>query len=196
MKSKKKLGGITRKNKTIKNNTKYFVINKYKKKIGDIYINIFTIPLKNKLNCRRITLKKNTDHIKKIIYNFTDELLDIEKVSEIKVYNNKVNFKNIFKNKKYTYCLNKEYLLIAETIHNNNKSILTDLLSKHIILCNDDACVAGEMVIFENKLIFDNASGTFQPTAKKLKILTKVLPFNDVKIIDINNKNHSTYFDI
>jgi hypothetical protein len=50
------------------------------------------------------------------------------------------------------------------------------------------------MVIHKNKLIFDNSSGTYKPTIRDLQTLKKRLPFLNLKIIDMNDKNHSKYF--
>lgn len=96
---------------------------------------------------------------------------------------------------KYTYCLNKNNLIIVETKTINNKSIIKYLLSKHILLCDKGACASGEMVIYKNKFIFDNSSGTYKPSIENLEHLKK-LPFLNLKILDLNDKNHSKYFNL
>ena len=90
---------------------------------------------------------------------------------------------------------------MAETISSNAYSFIKDLFSKHIILCKDDACSAGEMVFHKNdntgkyKLIFDNASGSFKPSAYKLHYIKDALPYLDVETISVASKKHSQIFE-
>jgi hypothetical protein len=107
-----------------------------------------------------------------------------------------INLLKLFNpDEKYTYCLNKQNLIIFETKTINNNSNIKDLLSKHMMLCNKYACASGEMVIYKKKFIFDNASGTYTPTIENLEHLKK-LSFLNLKILELNDKNHSKYFNI
>lgn len=101
--------------------------------------------------------------------------------------------KYISNEEKYTYCLNQDNLILSETF-NKNKTIVKNLFSKHFFLCKDKPCTSGELVFHKNKLVFDNSSGTYKPTIDNLKSIKKVLSFLNVKIIDMNDKNHSKYF--
>jgi hypothetical protein len=90
--------------------------------------------------------------------------------------------------------LNKDTLIFAETKTHENNSLLKDWLSKHIMLCNKTACASGEMVIHNNSFVFDNSSGTFQPTIQNLKSLNLAIPFLNIKTQDMKAPTHDKYF--
>jgi len=189
----------TKKNRTTKNT---ITIEKYKKTILGVTNNIYIIYFNTNYNCKKnITIKKTMSKIKKgIIQNI--KLLDYltqKKVKTVKINKNDKKImekitKIINPNEKYTYCLNKDTLILAETKTNINKSFIKDITSKHIMLCNETACASGELVIDDNTFIFDNSSGSFIPSIQNIQILKKALPFLKLKIIDMNSKIHDKYF--
>lgn len=187
-------------------NENYIEINNYKKKIMGQNINIIIIKLNNKKsNCtKHLTQKqyikkdkliiKPSNKTMKSIFSYYMKNKDIEKINK---KDNKIMMKlskYISNEEKYTYCLNQDNLIISETMNENNKSIVKNLFSKHIFLCKDKPCASGELVFHKNKLVFDNSSGTYKPTIDNLKSIKKALSFLNVKIIDMNDKNHSKYF--
>jgi hypothetical protein len=92
-------------------------------------------------------------------------------------------------NTKYTYCLNHDTLVIAETMTKKNKSKIKDFFSKHGLLCDQTVCAAGEMKFNKTsngsyKMIFDNGSGTFRPSKSDLLVLKKELPYFDIEVVD------------
>jgi hypothetical protein len=50
------------------------------------------------------------------------------------------------------------------------------------------------MVIHNNTLIFDNASGTFKPTLDNLKALKEAMPFLKIKLVEMGSESHEKYF--
>ena len=100
------------------------------------------------------------------------------------------NLKDIIDNKlKYNYCLTKNTLILSSA-----SSFSNNLFAKHSILCEKNSYASGEMVFHKNYLIFNNNSGTYNPTLKNIKILKKALPFLKIKIIDMNSDLNKKYF--
>ena len=100
---------------------------------------------------------------------------------------------------KYTYCLNQDTLILAETMTKKNKSQIKDLFSKHGLLCDQTVCAAGEMVFYKSqsenyKMIFDNDSGTFRPNKSDLQVLKKELPYFDIEVVDLKSEKKAKYF--
>ena len=188
----------TRKRKPSHNS---IVFNKYEKEILGVQARIYVLHLHKKYQCRPpITLKKVAGKIRRFIAQKLHVLDYLEK--------HKIFSKHLPKNKKlmdtiledidtttkYTYCLNKDTLIFAETRTEKDHSILKDYLSKHVILCSNDACASGEMVVYKNTFIFDNNSGSYFPSMENLKTLKKALSFLPIKIIDMNSEEHAKYF--
>ena len=190
----------TRKNKKINNKTRrsknYIILEKYKKNIIDVDIFIYIIKFNTNYKCTNyLTLKKKTDYIKKsIVKNI--HLLDFltkNKLFSKKIYKYDknimekiINLMNI--SEKYTFCLNKNTLVFAETKTNENNSLIKEWMTKHIMLCNENACASGEMIIHNKSFIFNNFSGTFTPSIYNLQSIKKAIPFMDIKITNMNSK--------
>ena len=64
-----------------------------------------------------------------------------------------------------------------------------------MILCDKNACAAGEMVIDNNTFIVDNNSATYKPSIYELQSLKKSMPFINFKITNRASKNNEKYFD-
>jgi hypothetical protein len=200
MKSKTKKN-ITKKNITRKNKKKtihtkpYIIFEKYSKNVFGVNINIFILKFNTRYNCNTyLTLKKKSDYIKKSIFKNIHlfQYLTKHKILSKKIYKKDknimekiINEMNI--NEKYTFCLNKDTLIFAETKTAENNSMLKDWLSKHIMMCGETACASGELIIHNQIFIFDNASGTFKPTFQNLHSLHQAIPFLNFKIVDINS---------
>jgi hypothetical protein len=175
----------------------YIVIEKYRVKLFGEKVFYYNIILNNeKDNCTKPIILKKKKLLKSIIDKFTFLVpYFTKKIYKKKIYKkDKNSMKNIFKlfdkRIKYTYCLNKDNLLISTTINKKTDSRLKDLLSKHILLCNNEACCAGEM-IFKNKdnkkyILFDNNSGSYKPTKENLLQLKKKLYYLNTKIKYLN----------
>jgi len=180
----------------------YIKVDKYKKQILGKTIYIYNIHFNEPIKCNPITIKnyfksRVKTHFKKTLKSVLKYLMK-DKIST-QIYKKDKKFmtellKLFNPAEKYTYCLNKNNLIIVETKTINNKSIIKDLLSKHVLLCDKGACASGEMVIYKNKFIFDNSSGTYKPSIENLQHLKK-LSFLNLKIIDLNDKNHLKYFN-
>lgn len=188
-------------NKSKKLTQKYYIIlEKYKKNIFGVDTNIYILKFKTNYNCKNLTLKKKPNYIKKNILDFLQNNAKVDKVFTKKIYTKDKNImseiiSSINTNEKYTYCLNKNTLIFAETKTRENNSLLKDWLSKHITLCDNTACASGEMVIHENAFVFDNKSGTFQPSFSDLKSLKRALPFFNIKIVSRYSKTHDKYYE-
>jgi hypothetical protein len=204
MKSKTTRKNTTRKNiKTRKNiqtrkniHTKpYIVLEKYSKNVFGTLINIFILKFNTRYNCNTyLTLKKKSDYIKKHVFQNIHlfKYLTKHKILTTKIFKKDkhimekiINEMNI--NEKYTFCLNKDTLIFAETKTTENNSMLKDWLSKHIMLCGETACASGELIVKKHMFIFDNASGTFKPTFQNLQSLYQAIPFLKFKIVDIHS---------
>lgn len=90
----------------------------------------------------------------------------------------------------FNFCLSHDKLTIVEAPSHqlgkfNPLKIIKDALSKHISICRTDICASGELVIKNGVFIFNNASGTYQPSLKNLKILKKALPWLKTKLVSI-----------
>lgn len=90
----------------------------------------------------------------------------------------------------YTFCLSHDELTVAEAppaewSKFNPMKVIKDALSKHVSICRKDICASGELVIKNGVFIFNNASGTYQPSLKNLKILKKALPWLKIKLTSI-----------
>jgi hypothetical protein len=188
--------------KTIKKNKKnYIILEKYETNIIGIVTHIYIIHLNSGYNCKQnITIKNNKKKVGQVLFKELGmNYLTENKISTTKLYKNDKNIREKIKkiidpNEKYTYCVNKDKLILAETKTKLNKSHIKNMLSKHILLCDESACASGEVIIHNDTFIFDNSSGTFEPTIKNLQILKKILPFLKVRIMNMNSKIHDHYF--
>jgi hypothetical protein len=183
---------------------KFITIQKFKQNILGTATTIYIIHLNDTHKCKKITLKNTKSKLKRVLLK-NIKLFDFLTINNVKTINLNKNDSKIMEkilriikpNEKYNYCLNKDTLVIAETKTTKNNSFIKDFSSKHIMLCNEtNACASGEMVIQDNTFIFDNASGSYQPTIKNIEILRKALNFFKIKIVDINSTLHSKFFKI
>jgi len=140
--------------------------------------------------------------MKKIIIN---KLRSLDPLFREKIYKKKFNkkdknivekiFKLFDKRHKYTYCLNENNLIISSTKDKIENSHLKNKLSKHIILCENNPCSAGEMIFYKKKyMVFDDNSGTYKPSKENLLYLKKRLNFLNVIISERNSSKHKIYF--
>lgn len=180
----------------------YIILEKYKKKVLGVKTNIYIIKFNHPYTCSKpLALSSKVYSVKNYVWKKVGVLdyLTKKKVLTRKIYkNDKImdNLKNIMNpHEKYTYCLNKDTLILAETKNKSNNSLLKNYMSKHIMLCKDtEACASGEMVIYEDSLIFDNKSGSYAPSLQNLQNLKVALPFLNIKTVDFNNPTHEKYF--
>ena len=196
-------------NKTRKNTKKKFiVVEKYVKRILGVDTRLYKIKLNNDYPCRnKLTVKKSIKPFvillkknKKKVNSLTNKEKSVKKFEKNKsLSTNLIKFINPYE--KYTYCLYEDTLIIAETKSSENKSKLTkkikDYSSKHYVMCKkDETCASGELVIKDDTFIFDNSSGTFEPTLANLQFLKRALPFLKVKIMTMDMPSHASFFDI
>lgn len=191
-----------KKHKTRANKKPYIILEKYNKTVFNVPINMYILKFNTKYKCSNyLTLKKKTDYIKRGIFNASDVFGYLTKDKILSKRINKTD-ENIMKklinemnpNEKYTYCLNNNKLIIVETKTTQNNSSIKNWLSKHIMMCNKTACASGEMVIHNNAFVFDNSSGTFQPTLDDLQSLKNAMPFLKIKLVDMSSDSHGKYF--
>jgi hypothetical protein len=86
----------------------------------------------------------------------------------------------------YTYVILQDRMIFTESTAKPNKEVYKDKMSKHYLISGLKPSVyfAGEMRIYKNTatkelfLVFDNASGTYQPTKELLPNLKKLLTAN------------------
>ncbi len=192
------MGNKTRKHKPSSHS---IVFNKYEKEVLGVKARIYVIHLHKKYSCRPpITLKKVTGKIRRFI---AQKLHVLDYLEKHKVFSKHLPktpdltskiLKDINTKTKYTYCLNKDTLIFAETRTNEDHAILKDWLSKHVVLCSNNACASGEMVIHNNTFIFDNNSGSYFPSMENLKTLKKALGSLHIKIVDMDSEEHAKYF--
>lgn len=194
----------TKKNTQIKRKN-YIVFEKYSKNVLGININSYVIKFNNPISCR----KKLTIKLRPTIRTYINEKISFssffsnkDRVLSLKInkYDNNITEKIIkyidnYDNEKYTFCLNKNTFIFQETKTHENRSIIKDLMSKHMILCDQHACAAGEMVIHNNTFIVDNNSATYKPSIYELQSLKKSMPFINLKITDRTSKMNKKYFD-
>lgn len=198
---------MIRVNKTRKKSKKDFiVVEKYVKRILGVDTRLYKIKLNNDYPCRKkLTLKKTISPIvlllkrnKKLINSLTNKKKVIKKFEKNSSLNaNLIKFIEPYE--KYTYCLYEDTLVIAETKSSENKTKFTkkvkDYSSKHYVMCKENAaCASGELVIKHNSFIFDNSSGTFEPSLTNLQFLKRALPFLNVKIMTMDMPLHSKFF--
>ena len=168
----------------------YFVLEKYETTILGFQTHIYIMRLNTNYYCKQnCTIKRGKDFVKKCVMDnlYLFKLLTLNKVSATKLYKNDPNLMKQIKkimdpSYVYTYCLNKNTLIFAETTSPHHKSYIKNWLSKHVMLCDNSACASGEAVIHNNRFVFDNMSGTFTPHLSKLYILKKILP--TIKIVN------------
>lgn len=183
----------------------YILIEKYRLKLFGVKIFYYTISLNNK-KCKYNTIEIKKKKIQKTIINklrFLDPLFK-KKIFKKKIYkNDKDIMQKIFelfdKRHKYTYCLNNNNLIISSTKVKKTDSKLKNILSKHIIVCEDNPYAAGEMVFYKKNdkkkyMVFDNRSGTYKPKKENLENLKKILYFFKIIIVERYSKKHELYF--
>jgi hypothetical protein len=162
---------------------------------------IYVLDFQTQHQCKsQLTLKKSVGKIKRFI---AKKLKILEYLKKYQIFSKRLprkksSIKTILENMntttKYTYCLNNDTLIFAETTTTKDRAILKDWLSKHVILCGDNACSSGEMVVHNNELIFDNNSGSYKPTSEHLESLISLLSFLPIKIVPIHSEEHHKYF--
>jgi len=194
--SNKRVKKTMQKSKKSRNTRNYVIFEKYKKNIFGVDIFIYKLKFNTNYKCGHyLTLKKKTDYIKKsVVKNI--HLLDF--LTKNKVFSKKIYKydKNITEKiislmnakEKYTFCLNKNTLVFAETKTIENNSLVKEWMTKHIMLCDENACASGEMIIHNKSFVFNNSSGTFQPSLHDLYSIKKALPFMDIKITSRESK--------
>lgn len=169
----------------------YIVVDSYVRSFLGKDINLYKIKLNNSYKCKHYTIKRRPNILTRTIKYF--KLYSQHLNTQKKIYKNDSCTKNLIQQikpyKKYTYCLENDKLIIAET----KQTILRDLVSKHFMICGK-TCASGEMVIKNNMLVFDNSSGTYKPRYEDIKILKKALSFLDIKILSKDSPEHSIYF--
>lgn len=179
-----------------KKDKNYIKIDKYEKKIFGINKIYYIIKINHKYSCKN---KLKIDSKYKLFKNYLYKKSGIKKYItknvklSIKINKDKnimKNLKDIIDNKlKYNYCLTKNTLILS-----SSSSFSNNLLAKHSILCDKNPYASGEMIFHKNYLIFNNNSGTYNPTLKDIKILKKALPFLKIKMIDMNSDLNKKYF--
>jgi hypothetical protein len=193
----------TRKNKRSYNGS--VVIEKYLNNILGVNTYLYVIHLNQKISCKKhlgpknnsktLRLRKYLD-ISQLLKNFMVDTITLNK-NDKNIMSQMIPFFDV--NTKYTYCLNRNTLVIAGTKTSNNKSKIKDLFSKHGLLCDQTVCAAGEMVFYKNpngsyKMVFDNDSGTFRPSKSDLQVLKKELPYFDIEVVDLKSEKKIKYF--
>jgi hypothetical protein len=183
----------TRKNKK-RSNSGYIVIEKYLNNILGVNTYLYVIQLNQTISCKKhLGPKNNSKTLRFRKYLDVSNFLKKYMIDRVKIDKNDENIMNklisMFDvNTKYTYCLNHDTLVIAETKTKKNKSKIKDFFSKHGLLCDQTVCAAGEMVFKKtsngNKMVFDNGSGTFRPSKSDLEVLKKELPYFDIETVD------------
>jgi len=181
----------------------YIIIDKYATNIiGSIPTHVYIIHFNSTYHCKKnITIKKKKKKIEQLLFKEIGmNYLTQNKISTTKLYKNDKNITDKMKElmdptEKYTYCVNKDKLILVETKTKTNNSKLKNMFSKHILLCDDTACASGEMIVHKNTFVFDNSSGTFKPSMKNLQILKKILPFLKIKLMNMNSPLHKNYFN-
>jgi hypothetical protein len=190
--------------KNIKN---YIVVEKYIRNILGVDTRFYKINLNQGYECtKKLTLKKAVNPITKQIQRnpkFYNAITHKRKNGSKKFIKNSnlteklINYIKPYE--KYTYCLSNDMLVIAETKAKTNKTKITKLIknytSKHFVICEDKVCASGELVIKDHTFIFDNSSGTYEPTYENIKTLKQALPFLNVKLVMLNSPEHSKYFN-
>lgn len=183
----------TRKNKKLSNGS--IVIEKYLNNVLGVNTYLYIIHLSQKISCKTPLAPKNnskTLRLRKyvdlypLLKNYMVDKIKIEK-SDKDIMNKLITTFDV--NTKYTYCLNRDTLVIAETMTKKNKSQIKDFFSKHGLLCDQKVCAAGEMKFNKTsngkyKMVFDNGSGTFRPNKNDLQVLKKELPYFDIETVD------------
>lgn len=193
----------TRKNKKLSSGS--IVIEKYLNNVLGVNTYLYIIHLNQKISCKTplgpknnsitLRLRKYVD-FSQLLKKYMIDRLKIEK-NDKDIMNKMVSVFNV--NTKYTYCLNRNTLVIAETKTKKNNSEIKDFFSKHGLLCDQTVCAAGEMVFYKTpngnyKMVFDNESGTFRPNKNDLQVLKKQLSYFDVDVVDLNSKKKIHYF--
>ncbi len=195
--NKTKTNKTKNKTKTRKNKNSYsgsIVIEKYLNNVLGVNTYLYIIHLNQRVSCRKqLGPKNNSKTLKLRKYIDFSSLLKNYMIDKMKIEKNDKDIMNkmtsLFDvNTKYTYCLNHDTLVIAETKTKKNKSKIKDFFSKHGLLCDQTVCAAGEMVFKKtstgNKMVFDNGSGTFRPSKSDLQVLKKELPYFETEIVN------------
>ena len=189
----------TKKNTKTRRNKKSYsgsiVIEKYLNNVLGVNTYLYVFHLNQTISCKKhLGPKNNSKTLRLRKYVDFSPLLKKYMVDKIKIEKSDKDIMNkiipIFDvNTKYTYCLNHDTLVIAETMTKKNKSKIKDFFSKHGLLCDQTVCAAGEMKFNKTsngsyKMIFDNGSGTFRPSKSDLLVLKKELPYFDLEVVD------------
>jgi hypothetical protein len=195
-KIKTKKNTKTRRNKkSYKSYNGFIVVEKYLNNVLGVNTYLYVIHLNQTISCRKqLTPKNNSKTL--ILRKYVDfyPLLKKYMTDKIKIEKNDKDIMNkiasVFDvNTKYTYCLNHNSLIVAETKTTKNKSQIKDFFSKHGLLCDQKVCAAGEMKFSKKpngtyKMVFDNGSGTFRPSKSDLQVLKKELPYFDIETVN------------
>lgn len=149
---------------------------------------LYIIDLHQPSECgRRMTIKSIKGRLKKAFVDTFHilDLLEMNKIASYKIPKTAAAFVPTLeplmkKGRIYTYCLNGSTLLMAESSHSSR---VKDFLSKHILLCGKRPCVSGEMRWIDGRMVFDNNSGTYEPTREHLASLRKSLAFAGQRVV-------------
>lgn len=183
----------TKKNKKLYNG--FIVIEKYLNNVLGVNTYLYIIHLNQTISCRKhLGPKNNSKTLRLRKYIDFSSFLKNYMINKIKIEKNDKDIMNkmvsVFDvNTKYTYCLNRDTLVIAETKTTKNKSQIKDFFSKHGLLCDQKVCAAGEMMFNKTlngnyKMVFDNGSGTFRPSKSDLQVLKKELPYFYIETVN------------
>ena len=182
-------------------NKNYIVVEKYETNIlGGLLTHVYIIHINTAYSCtKNLTIKSRQKQLGQLLFKEPGlAYLTQRKISTTKLYKKDKQLMLKLKmlidpTEKYTYCLNKNKLILAETKTKTNHSQLKNLLSKHILLCGNTTCASGEMIFHKGTMVFDNSSGTFEPSVHDIQLLKKILPFK-MRIMNMNSQIHTEYF--
>jgi len=202
MRTKRAKNSTKNSTKNIKKGEKnYISIEKYETNLLGLLTHIYIIYCNSAYKCKNnITIKKTKKKIGQLLFKEMGmNYLTQDKIATKKLYKNDTHLmtklkKIIDPTEKYTYCVNKDKLILAETKTQANQSHLKDIMSKHILLCDESACASGEMIFRNDTLIFDNSSGTYEPSMKNLQVLKKILPFLKIRLMNMNSNTHAVAY--
>lgn len=189
----------TKKSRSLK---PYIIIERFEREVLGMKMNVYLLKFYTSYECKtKLTLKKRKDYIKQNVYEWVDVF---GYLTRFRVSSRKINKRSkhimdeitseIKDHGRFSYCLNKDILIFAETVSDYDRSYMRDWLSKHIMLCGKGACASGEMVIKNGYFVFDNSSGSFEPGFEEIKVLKKALPFLKMKVVDKHSKERKKYF--
>jgi hypothetical protein len=186
----------------------FIVVDKYEIKVLDVPVHVYIIHLHDTIYCKEhLTNKKGFFSLIEVFnkkLNVYYNLPNQYKIVSKKIYKNDKHILDKLEsimnvNENYTYCLHEDSLIMVETKTIQNNSYVKRRMSTHNLLCKKNSCAAGEVVFDKDGtrkvMVFNNGSGTYQPTYKNLLYIKKALPYLPLKIVEYNSKINSKYFD-